>query len=286
MSPRPRRMSSTVAFFVLAYLLSWSVWGSAIAHELGLIGWQLGAPLAFLAVPAAAVAVTAWSRGTAGLRDLGSRMVTWRVPVRWYLIALAAPGVPALAAVAVHVGLGGHHEIGSFVPVAGAVPLLLSQVLTHLLTEEVGWRGVALPRLRARFTPVVASLVLGVVWAGWHIPMFFVPGTRQSYPFTGFVLMVVSISIVMTWIFDRTRGSVLIAALFHAAMNTWWAVLAVLWGEARPFWLCVAFTVVLAAAVVVAQRRQVPAEHHPEQSAAAVDVHRAVLSADPARAGR
>lgn len=116
--------------------------------------------------------------------------------------------------------------------------------------------GSRVPGLRALLGPVAASLVLGLVGAAWHIPMFFVSGTRQTYPFLGFVLRVVAISVVMTWVFDRTGGSVVIAALFHAAMNTAWAALNVLWGDAALFWLCVGFTVALAVVVGIAQQKR------------------------------
>jgi membrane protease YdiL (CAAX protease family) len=149
------------------------------------------------------------------------------------------------------------------------VPLLLSQLLTHLLTEEVGWRGLALPHLRADLGSLPAGVLLGLLWAGWHIPMFFLNDTRQTYPFAGFVALAVSISIVMTWLWDHTRGSILIAALFHAAMNTAWAVLNVLWGDLQLFWLCVACTAALATFVAIRQT------HHTALGAAPTGVNTA-----------
>jgi membrane protease YdiL (CAAX protease family) len=249
--------TALVVFFVLAYGLSWAVWGSALARDAGLLHWSIPAqPFGFLAVSVAAVVATVAFGGRAALRSLGSRLVLWRVAPRWYLAAVALPVLPALAALGVHRALGGEHDIHAFVPLAATLPLLLSQLVTHLLTEEAGWRGVALPHLRARFGPLVAGVVLGVLWAGWHVPMFFLTGTRQTYPVPGFLVMVVAISVVMTWVWDHTRGSVLIAALFHAAMNTGWAVLNVLWGDLQLFWLCVAFTAVLAAVVAARQLRE------------------------------
>ena len=120
-----------------------------------------------------------------------------------------------------------------------------------------------MPHLRVALGSLPAGVGLGLLWAGWHIPMFFLDGTRQSYPFAGFLVMVVSISVVMTWVWDHTRGSVLIAAVFHAAMNTAWAVLNVLWGDLRLFWLCVAFTAGLAAIVAARQLRDAPSSRVP-----------------------
>jgi membrane protease YdiL (CAAX protease family) len=246
-----------IVFFALAYGLSWTVWGTTLAQQAGLIDWSVPAePFGFLAVTVAAVVTTAFYGGRAALRSFGARLVLWRVPVRWYVAAVALPALPALAALGSYLALGGEHDIHALVPVSATLPLLLSQMLTHLVTEEAGWRGVALPHLRAGLGSLPAALVLGFLWAGWHAPMFFLDGTRQTYPVAGFVIMVVSISVVMTWIWEHTRGSILIAALFHAAMNTAWAVLNVMWGDLRLFWLCAAFTVALAVAVAVRQARE------------------------------
>ena len=256
-STRRSDRKALILFFVLAYGLSWSVWGSTLARDAGLIAWSVPAePFGFLAVSVAAVVTAVAIGGRLGLRSLGSRLVLWRVAPQWYLAAIMLPVLPALAALGVHLALGGEHEMHAFVPLAAALPLLLSQLVTHLFTEEAGWRGVALPHLRAGLDALPAGVILGLLWAGWHIPMFFLAGTRQTYPFPGFVVLVASISVGMTWVWDHTRDSVLIAALFHAAMNTRWAVLHVLWGDPRLCWLCVAFTGLLAVAVAALQVRQ------------------------------
>ena len=257
-SPRRTDRTALMAFFGLAYGLSWAVWGSTLARDAGLLRWEVPAePFGFLAVSVAAVVTTVASGGRTALRSLGSRLVRWRIPPRWYVAAVALPVLPALVALGVHLALGGEHDLHGFVPLAATLPLLLSQLVTHLLTEEAGWRGVALPRLRASLAPLPAGVVLGLLWAGWHIPLFFLSGTRQTYPFLGFLVMVVSISVVMTWVWDHTQGSVLIAAVFHAAMNTAWAVLNVVWGDLRLFWLCAAFTAAIAVVVAARQVRDV-----------------------------
>ena len=277
--PSTRRTDrmTLILFFTLAYGLSWAVWGSTLSRDARLVGRSVPAqPFGFLAVSVAAMVATAAFGGGAALRSLGSRLVLWRVAPRWYVAAVALPVLPALAALGTHRALGGQHDIHGFVPLAATLPLLLSQVVTHLLTEEAGWRGVALPHLRALLGPLPAGLVLGLLWAGWHIPMFFLAATRQTYPFPGFLVMVVSISVIMTWIWDHTRGSVLIAAIFHAAMNTGWAVLNVLWGDLQLFWLCVAFTAVLASVVGARQLRG--ARNAPVRTAL-VDADRGAVSA-------
>lgn len=250
--PRTTRRA-LVAFFITAFGGSWLVWGSELARQQGLIASAVPDAFAYLAVSVAAVTVTTVVGGRAGLRDFAARFAIWRLSPAWYAVAVLLPALPALAAVALYSLAGGQPQVGALVPLAATVPLLLTQTVTHLLTEEAGWRGFALPRLRSRFSPLGASLILGSLWAAWHLPLFFLIASRQSYPFAGFAVQVLSITIVMTWLFDRTRGSVLIAALFHAAMNTSLAVLNVLWSGAALFWLCTALTALLALVVVALQ---------------------------------
>ena len=91
------------------------------------------------------------------------------------------------------------------------------------IAEELGWRGFALPRLQARIGALAAGLVIGVAWGLWHLP-FFLFGEGASVvggmPFVWYVLLIVAWSVLMTWVYNNTRGSVLLAILFHAAINT------------------------------------------------------------------
>jgi membrane protease YdiL (CAAX protease family) len=95
-------------------------------------------------------------------------------------------------------------------------------VLTGVtLGEEVGWRGYALPALQVRYGALLASLILGVLWGLWHLPVFFNPDTSYSrLPFLLFLVFIVPVAVLMTWLFNSTGGSVLMAMLFHAVLNT------------------------------------------------------------------
>ena len=146
--------TTLIVFFALAYGLSWAVWGSTLAQARGLIDWAVPAqPFGFLAVTVAAIVATSFFGGREALRALGTRLVLWRFPVRWYVAALALPALPAIAALGIHLALGGEHDVHALVPLSATLPLLLSRLVTHLLTEEAGWRGVALPHLRAAWAP-------------------------------------------------------------------------------------------------------------------------------------
>jgi len=97
---------------------------------------------------------------------------------------------------------------------------LLGGLLGGPFGEEPGWRGFALAKLQSRYSALVASLILGVLWGVWHLPFFFIKGTTQSTtPFLLFALSTVANSILITWVYNHTRGSVLLTLLFHNALN-------------------------------------------------------------------
>jgi membrane protease YdiL (CAAX protease family) len=228
-----------VAFFVLAYALTWPLIPLVSVSPL----W--GFPALF--GPAlAAVIVVAVTGGRAGLKDLLGRVVRWRVGARWYAIALALPAVLALAAAGLHIVLGAQMSVE-----LGGLSVLSFVVFVLIVGEELGWRGYALPRLLARRSALSASLILGVLWGAWHLPTFFVPGAPQyGLPFSAFVLLTVAYSVVFTWVYLHTRGSVLISTLLHGAINFFPGLLLGGIDPAREYWLLAA--VYGAAALAVA----------------------------------
>jgi membrane protease YdiL (CAAX protease family) len=153
--------------------------------------------------------------------------VLWRVPFAWYLFALL--GIPAVYVLGT-VFLPG--AISSFDPLTPEkwlsyvwlFPLVI--VVGGPLLEEIGWRGFALPRLEAKYGPLIGTLVLGLLWAAWHYPQYLMPewaaqnGGFNVKAVTIFTIAVVPIAILLTWVFNNTRGSLLLAILAHASINT------------------------------------------------------------------
>ncbi|HEX5699289.1 MAG TPA: type II CAAX endopeptidase family protein [Rubrobacter sp.] len=197
-----------ISFFVLAYGLTWPVIPLVSVSPL------LGLPALF--GPAiAAIIVSVVTQGKTGLKDLLGRLMRWRVGARWYAIALGLPAVLASTAAGVHLLLGGTAAIRF-----GGLSVLNFVVFVLVVGEELGWRGYALPRLLVGRSALAASLILGVLWAAWHLPTFFVPGAPQyGLPFLAFLLFTVAYSVLFSWVYVHTRGSVLIATLFHGAIN-------------------------------------------------------------------
>jgi membrane protease YdiL (CAAX protease family) len=166
--------------------------------------------------PAAAAVITAALGGRQELGDLCTRVTFWRVPIRWYVLALFLP-LPITTLASVLEYLWGAHGTMQFQPISA----LGIMVFVLVVGEEVGWRGFALPRLLARFGPWSASAILGVLWALWHLPLFYLAGMPQfGHPVVPFFGYTFALSIILTVLAQNTQGSVVIATLFHGAVNT------------------------------------------------------------------
>ncbi len=269
------RKHQLTIFFVLAFLLPWVVWGTTIAQDRGWSTWHIPQALAFwLGLTIATFGTAALAEGWPGVKDLLVRMVRARVGWQWYAVAALLTPALALLAVTLGSGLGVSTSVGIEVSAAGVPALLLVSLWLFLLTEEAAWRGFALPRLQARMQPIPAALVLGVLWGLWHIPLFLIADSFQSsIPFAGFLLSILATSVLTSWIFNHTRGSVLLAALFHATTDVAIAYSGVMSASPGLFWLMVALQC-LAAAAVVPALGTLPANTtgliHPEPAAQAV----------------
>lgn len=210
-----------VSFVVLAYAASWAVWLplalSGVERDLASTGLiVLGGFGPLLAVLFVQVA----RGGRRGLRTWARRRFDWRCSVRWYVVALLLPPTVALAVM----GVG--KVIGAPVPSTDPPPLLGYPLLLAFVfflgggQEEPGWRGFALPHLQSRHGASRASLILGLVWAGWHVPLFFSPASSQAgLPFWWYVVHTIAIAYVFTWLMNSGGGSVLPAMLLHAGLN-------------------------------------------------------------------
>ena len=229
------------SYFVLAYAFAWSL--ALLVSVSMLFGL-----LALFGPTAAAIIVTASADGRAGVRALLGRLAIWRVGLRWYVVALGLPALLSLGVVGLSLALGAPAAV-QFNELSPLAVILFMLVIG----EEIGWRGYALPRLQARYGALSASLILGSLWAGWHLSNLFIPGLEfYGYGFAAFALYVVAMTVLFTWLANQTRGSVLLAWLFHGAINTlifvnsavdivqrWW-LSAVVYGAAALIVLLVA----------------------------------------------
>lgn len=242
----PIRRHPLLAFFLLATGMSWLAWTPYVLSQNGLGLWAyrfpevlgtsqlLGVlPGAYLGPIGSALVVTAIADGRAGLRQWVARMWRWRVRWPWYALTLL--GVPAAMLVTGWVFSGGQVFPPSVMALAAYVPALLLQMVTTGLAEEPGWRDFALPRLQRRFGPLAGTMVLGPLWAVWHLPLFLSdwggwPDAGWGRP-VAFVVFCVAFNVVMTWVFNRTGESLPLAMLLHVSVNNFASVF---WAEMFP----------------------------------------------------
>jgi uncharacterized protein len=220
-------------YFLLAYAGTWVVTVPIALSANGVGFLPFGIPngsvifvsavWVFLGPTLAAFIMTGATEGRAGIRRLMHRYVLWRVGLRWYLIVLLGPPVIILLATIVLPG-----ALASFKSLAPLNPLLLLVsfplilIFGGALFEEGGWRGFALPRLQRLHGPLVGTLILAPLWACWHLPLFWVTVWGTPPTILNMVLFLASVifmTIVFTWVFNNTKGSILLAILLHTSFD-------------------------------------------------------------------
>ena len=219
-SGRAAASPSVWRYLLPTFAITWTLWWwSGVLSGRGRFGGLF--LLGVFAPGLVAVGFTAIELGAEGVARLLRRLVAWQVAPRWYMFAVGYIAVVKGAAALIY-----RVTVGAW-PAFGREPwyVLLAATLVSTLVggqagEEVGWRGYVLPRLASRFGLGPASVLLGAVWALWHLPLFFAPGAdtfRQSFPL--YLLQVTALSVALAWLYARTDGSLLLVMLMHAAVN-------------------------------------------------------------------
>jgi membrane protease YdiL (CAAX protease family) len=226
--PRAARRYGLIFYFVAAYAWQWL----CLLISFLMVRGQITLPvphelidtIGALSPLLAAIGVTAYESGGAGVRALLRQAVRWRVRPRWYVVALGGPLLLAFACLGFYLATGG--TLPTAVPLPLPLWLLLPIYLIFVglfaggLDEELGWRGYALPRLQQRYGALAASLFLGVIWAFWHLPNWFLPDSNQAaVSFPIFVVGAVALSIILTWLYNSTGGSLLLVILAHTLFD-------------------------------------------------------------------
>ncbi len=236
---------ASLLFIGIAYFLSWSVWIYSI-----LVGEtnQYLVWLAGIGPTISAMLLIAYQQGFSGVKRLF--YLGWRVGSFWYFISFLGTPLVMLVSLGLHVMMGAdspqfidpNHMVTSLNQWLFIIVVFAYIFIFTALGEEIGWRAYLLPRLQKSFSPFISSLLLGLVWALWHLPLFWMSDNfHQQLPISWFLLQILGSTFIYTWIFNRTRGSLLIALLFHTSSNAAVGLLPILpldnGGSYRPLWL-------------------------------------------------
>jgi len=211
-------------FFVLAFLFSWMLWTPRLLEAAGLIklpviaGILLG-NLALFGPALAAFILTGSKQGKSAVGDLWRR--GWRLNASKVWLLPAVLIMPCIAGVTLLVmQLMKIPVEWQYAQPLAMIALIFILIYLGAIGEEYGWRGYALDRLQSIWTPLKASLLLGLIWGLWHLPLHFTPGSTQSaIPIWQYILQTIALSVLYTWLYNRTNRSVLITTIFHAIGN-------------------------------------------------------------------
>jgi len=227
--PRLSPTRSAVFFTINAFAISWLCWLPLVASERGLnlIPLSVSPLLVLLGTFGpffSAVTMVARRSGFRGLGLFLGQAVRWRVGLQWYAYALLAPAAIRLVVICLHILKGGSVSDLTDPTRWLAIPstFLIVLLIGGPTGEEFGWRGFLLQRVQPLCGLLGAAILIGVVSALWHLPLFWISGTAQSHlPFALFVVRTVALSVISTWLYNGTRRSLLFVLLFHASLNTW-----------------------------------------------------------------
>jgi membrane protease YdiL (CAAX protease family) len=218
-----------IALVLLIVLLAWPnlIAGATDSHGLTQFHFSPWLDLVTGWSPAiAAFTITAIVQGRAGVRELARKTLRWRVGACWYVTVIVVSALIILAEGGFYALLTGEKTalpLARFSPLQ-AISAFASTLVLYMVanTEEIAWRGFALPRLQKRYGALAASLVLWVPWTLFHLPYFFTQGSMlQQMGFPIFASGTLMLSVLFTWLFNNTRGSVFICTFLHALLNTW-----------------------------------------------------------------
>jgi hypothetical protein len=250
-------------FFLIAFGWSWLLWLPSVVISITnnepLMYWMydvemspglglvaIGGVLSTLGPLVAAFTVTGLTEGRAGVRKFWRRFWDVRLPGIWLLVSFLLPILLILVPRLVVIPMGYPLQLAwASQPVVVLGWLFNNFTRSGGISEEFGWRGYVLPRFQAKWNALVSSIILGVIWTVWHLPLWFLAGSsQQDTSFWLFLANLVVISILYTWLFNNSKGSILVAVVFHAMLNT----MAQMFPGSLPnlfYWVFLGITVVL-----------------------------------------
>ena len=254
---------SFIKFFVLTYILSWTIWISLIlaAPQISEGVSNIVRLFGVLTPAISAIALTGYYAGRSGIRQLLSRLKIWRVNGKWWIAAVFVYPVLLVAAGLFYNLLYPQSAVQLLeISVGGLIANLIFLTIASL-GEEIGWRGVALPSLQKKYLPLISSAILGLLWAAWHLPFWVLIGTLSQYGWAYFImnfLFIVPTTFFITWVFNQTKGSLLLPVVFHLVFNIVNVAVFPVTGSVGAFGIFIVLQFAVMIAIVPALRKSKP----------------------------
>lgn len=223
-------------YIIITFFLSWIIWGVSYYFSIGILNRNINNKYIFSVAmiligafmpSTVSVIITGYFYGNNEVKKLLKRLTKWKINPIFYIFSLFY--IPATFFIPLFICniTGNYYKVNLHINFYTIIPnFIFYAVFFGPLGEELGWRGFILPRLQNKFNPLLSSLILGIVWTCWHIPLFFIPVSAQyGTPFPIFVVQTILLSIILTWMNNHTKGSLLFSILFHTSVNFTAAVL-------------------------------------------------------------
>lgn len=244
-----------VTFFTLAFAWSWGFgFFSPYAMPQSVVAGTILAIVSGFGPSLSGIIVVAFFSGQAKLRAWFLQCINWRISWRWYVTAFCLPPAIILLSLAIYRASG---ELIPAITFTGNFPLVIANValafvLGGPLGEEFGWRGYVLPALVARLNWRIASLLVGMIWSIWHLPLFFMVGTLQSHmSFFVFLLSTTAESVMFAWLFKKTDQSIIPAMIMHTSINVSMNFILALLTNGSPRFLVIMTAIQVLVAIVI-----------------------------------
>jgi membrane protease YdiL (CAAX protease family) len=262
------RTHPVALFYLLACIIAWAGWAPLVVESRGLLPFHSPLLQVLLILPAAAPALAAaivWrlvpSKPTR--ENVLRSFLRYRVRPVWYALAVMLPAILLLSSRLIEFIV--HTPSAPSLPKGNADDVARTLVLSVLANpwEEVGWRAFALPHLQASYGPIIASLLIGDLSGFWHVPMFYLVGNPMSaYPYWPWFTACVGTAMIATWLFNGTGRSLLLASIFHVALNVWSVQIGI--RSFYPYAIVTGFfATILGVQMIVQRRRRMFKGSHP-----------------------
>ncbi|MFL0249284.1 CPBP family intramembrane glutamic endopeptidase [Clostridium neuense] len=214
-----------LSFIFLTFLFSWTIWVMLYISSKNWAMLEIINTLGAFGPGIMSIILTGFLYKKKGLKALLTRLTKWRYNLIYYIIAVFywIASIYIFYLICKFFGSKGKVTFINTKPYYILGGFIYTLLLGGPLGEEIGWRGFLLPRLQKRLNPFYSSIVLGIIWSCWHLPLFFIAGTCQyGIPFFVFIMVGIINTIIITWIFNRTNGSLIFPILFHTCINMTW----------------------------------------------------------------